>query len=475
MMADADEDLIPTTPARSSTQDDDADAGADSDEDGTVDYRFLTRSTPSSLPKRGTKDFEPNPTRVQSSALDASREAMHNALSAVRVHLGGKQHNVGIYIGERERMRDARYRVQFDGEDGGSRCVVVYKWKSKHSAAMGKADRRGWSWLNCEEALYLIERGSLDVRWGDDGEQSIERVEGLDEDAENEPEPPELPMSLQGAYATLIGKDGLTLERYLVYAGLKRAGYIVQRASTWYDEQHGYSNGFTPSVAESEHPPTPSTSTRSLLPRSTPPTSTGLIQRLVAFVTTPRRGPSCPATGPLLAPGLYRSYNDIFRSLALIPHHISPTATQTLSRPKPPFTIAYHLWKPSPTHRKSSPPPPNYYVCIVDARSTLVPTLTQIGELLEMMPFAPLESEEGKPKRIEARLKQGRRSVIVAIVDVGVVSYLRFAEGESGGYKLYEDKTARSGGSKGGARRGGGGGRGRGGGRGGRGGRAGKR
>jgi tRNA-splicing endonuclease subunit Sen54 len=463
-MADADEDAIPTTSSLTTSQNDE---DAASDEDGPFDYRFLTKSTPSSLPKRGTKDFEPNPTRVQSSALDASREAMHNALSAMRVHPGGKAHNVGIYIGERERLRDPRFRVRFEGEEQGTRCVLVCKWKSKHTVAMGRMDRRAWTWLNAEEALYLVERGSLDVRWGDDREEA-ESVEGTDEE-ESEPEPPELPMSLQGAYATFVGRDGLTLERYIVYAGLKRSGYIVQRAATWYDEVHGHANGFDSSFLDAEDPSASSTTVLSL------PTAISLIQRLFAFITTPRRGPSCPATGPLLAPGLYRSYNDIFRALALIPHYATTPTLSSPPHPKPPFTIAFDVWKPSPNYKKSAPPPPNYRVCIVDARSTRVPTLTQIGELLDSMPYAPVESEEGKPKRIETRMKHGKRSAIVAIVDNGVISYIRFAEGESGAYKLYEDKVARSSAQKGGGGRGGGGNRGRGGGRGGRGGRGGKR
>src|ERR1700761_6875038 len=92
-MADADEDTIPRT----------SPADADDLEDETQDFRFLsqltsvTRTGASTIPKRGTKDFEPNPTQSQASALDASRLAMHTALSAIRVH-AGKSHVVGQYL-----------------------------------------------------------------------------------------------------------------------------------------------------------------------------------------------------------------------------------------------------------------------------------------------------------------------------------------------------------------------------------------
>jgi hypothetical protein len=52
----------------------------------------------------------------------------------------------------------------------------------------------------------------------------------------------ELPTSLQRAYASFIGKSGLTLERYQVFARLRRLGYIVVRALTW-DESYTGMNG----------------------------------------------------------------------------------------------------------------------------------------------------------------------------------------------------------------------------------------
>jgi len=47
----------------------------------------------------------------------------------------------------------------------------------------------------------------------------------------------ELPMSLQGAYASFIGKSGLTLERYHIFAGPRRLGYNVVQVPTW-DESY---------------------------------------------------------------------------------------------------------------------------------------------------------------------------------------------------------------------------------------------
>jgi len=82
-----------------------------------------------------------------------------------------------------------------------------------------------------EEALYLVERGSL-LCW--------EQTEGQEIQAE-EPEarrgdlldPVQIigaPLSVQQSFAVMIGKAGLTFERYQVYAYLRRFGYVVRRS-----------------------------------------------------------------------------------------------------------------------------------------------------------------------------------------------------------------------------------------------------
>ncbi|KIX08244.1 uncharacterized protein Z518_02900 [Rhinocladiella mackenziei CBS 650.93] len=490
-MSDADEDAIPTQSA----------SGPEDLEDETQDFRFLVQLTSSTtgqaiIPKRGTKDFEPNPTRSQASALDASRLAMHTALSAVRTH-SGRNHLLGQYLPDEDDWR-------WDDDGAGvryGRCVVVYKFKSTHLKVMGQADRKNWIWFLPEEALYLLERGSLDIRWPDVDENDGAAIEGDTHDAvtsesqttqrkedvspqqpsgrgeglikfEQDPKVGELPMSLQGAYASFIGKDGLTLERYSVYASLKRLGYVVQRAPTWHDNDPPPANGHVhlqPPSASATPATTPSATTVTL---SKPRVVTGcasLVYRLISRLFQAGRGESCPALGPLVAPGLYRNYAGMFRALALIPYHdssIPSTSSNPVSRaspnsipvprrnPPPPFRIHFHVWKPSSanTYRKSAPPPPDYRIAVVDARTTSVPTLSQINALLDSQPDDALPRD--KAGRMETRIKHGRRNVLLAVVDMGVISYLRLSDACFGAEKLFEEKVKT--GSKGKGRGGGG-------------------
>lgn len=257
-MADTDEDTIRVS-------------GPDSDDldpsDEVQDFSLLRKpSKPQSLPKRGEKSFEPYGTHAQSSRLAASRAAMHDQLAVGRAH-NPKNHMLALY-------------------DPATNTAAVLRPKSQHFLTMGRV-RGGRLWLLPEETLYLLERGTLDVRWPVEGKWRV----GDEEEGEEG-----VPMSLQGAYAAFVGmemEDGLegwrlTLEKYVVYAGLKKAGYTVLRAEG-YDEHEG-------------------------------PPSTAVEHRgwgLDLFAELWRRlfdgVKTCPpgrlALGPLVTPGLYRSHS----------------------------------------------------------------------------------------------------------------------------------------------------------------------
>ena len=291
-------------------------------------------------------------------------------------------------------------------------------------------------WLLPEEALYLLERGSLDIRWPD-------RRTGQDagEIKVEEETIGDLPMSLQGAYASFIGKSGLTLERYSVFASLRRSGYTVIRAPTW-SAGDARLNGHATRPPDSREVTIGKTFAR----ENSGGGPGGLINRLMRYLfRSDYESRACPSLGPLVGPGLYRSYNNIYRALALIPSHNSTSTANPQEyvesapdRPQPPFCITYHVYKPSTTYRKSNPPEPDFWVAVVNARETAIPSLDQIGALLDSMPI----NELPKDRRMEQRLKHGKRSVILAVVDTGVSSFMRFSDAGFGGEKLFESKSA---------------------------------
>lgn len=97
----------------------------------------------------------------------------------------------------------------------------------------------------------------------------------------------------------------------------------------------------------------------------------------------------------------------------------------------------FHIYKPSTTFRKTAPPPPDFRIAVVDARAqTTMPTMAQLGSLLDNSPLDPPQGEK-MSRALYMRLRQGYRSVILAVVDQGVVSYLRIADAAFGKEKLY--------------------------------------
>jgi tRNA-splicing endonuclease subunit Sen54 len=339
---------------------------------------------------------------------------MHNALAFQRIHQP-KHHTIATYHPE-------------------SNMAYAYNPKGPLFTKMGQIlplnedplgnERRGQRlWLLPEEALYLLERGTLDIRWPATEEEEAAGEMGL-------------PMSLQGGHAVFIGDEAthggaLTYERYSVFSALKRQGYTVLRAPSW--------NGLGLPLTEKHYPGRAS--------------ELGFLHpsRLWKAIFSPTVEASVTSDeDSLVSPGLYRNYNDIYRRLALI----------DFPDTDPAFRITYHVYKPgSTTYKKSDPGPPDFRLAVVNGRDTPVPTLEQIGSLLETTPYdPPLENVQ-----LYGKLRWGYKNVVLAIVDQGVTSYLRVGDSNFGKERIHERA------SKGpGAKRGG-----RGGGRGGRGGRGG--
>lgn len=198
---------------------------------------------------------------------------MHAALCFQRVH-AQKRYNVAIYHPETNMAYTENPKGQLFKAMG-----KVYPPKDDPLGVRDASENR--LWLLPEEILYLLERGSMDVRWPADGDED----DGLG-----------VPMSLQGAYAAFIGLEGdvggsLTFERYSVYTALKRMGYTVHRAPSW--------DGPGAPPAQDCFPPLPGTSW-----------SLGLFigKWRSLFAERPRYESQRQKAGPLAKPGLYRSY-----------------------------------------------------------------------------------------------------------------------------------------------------------------------
>lgn len=430
-------------------------------EEDTLDFAQLLSAR--SVPKRGEKDFEHHGTKHQEGKLEASRQAMHDILAHTRTH-NPKGYTRAFYYGVEGFKRDDVIEPRSRQGLTEDHVVLVESQKGPHFKTMGKSTtgmKHTTLWLLPEEAIYLVERGNLDLWWPSrlsfkgvvekdnehsGGQQELERDHestGPEEQGEMDEG---IPMSLQAVYALLMGENGergkITVERYTVYANLKRNGFIVTRALN-------PPAGGPLDIAES---------------------SQSIFTWLFGGLFN-RDDTNHLPYGPLVRPGMYRSYSSIYRQIAVVPrHHPSPASEDPLPQSDLPFRVIFELRQATriPTYARSKPGLPDFRIAIVDAHSDLVPSLTQMTSLLESTPWAPpATSLDGK---LYKRLQHGWRNVLLAVVDEGLTSYMRLSETAFGEEKLYANfDRGSSQGTKRGASRGGGRGRGRGRGRGGRG------
>ncbi|KAK1772663.1 tRNA-splicing endonuclease subunit sen54 N-term-domain-containing protein [Phialemonium atrogriseum] len=486
-MAFDDDDTPTAAPAAAAAETDAPEASEDAPtaeealEEEAQDFRlfaalFRKKSVSAQTIRKGEKDFESHGTRAQQNALEQSRQAMEDVLSYTRVYKPGNWLR-GWYFPDRfadwaadggeaglaeefggaggvgDRDADADAGAGAGGSDkrryldARDRVVVVEGAGGIVSKTIGRVvtgqakDRaaRDKMWLLPEEALFLVERGSLDLWWPMRGIETVFPLEPKQDGGEVTGEQGSgsaddeydlgLPLSLEAAYSLLIGNEGergkVTLQKFQVYSNLKRGGYKILRAPQ--------------AVRPARHPQ----------PIQTPSSVWQWLFSLLFAEEEPHHQPY----GPLVRPGLYRSYKSIYGQLAIIPRH-KPTTEPSCPWPaEEPFRIHFHVWKSGTTFSKTRPPPPDFYLSVVDAQESDFPTLEQMAALLDSSPWAPPKAEWAVPGRLYQRLKHGYRNVILAVVDHGVVNYLRVAEtafGEESLVYRFDYKGGHRGGKRGG-------------------------
>ncbi|KAJ7925016.1 tRNA-splicing endonuclease subunit sen54 N-term-domain-containing protein [Mycena leptocephala] len=416
-------DAKPPTLTSEGMSPEDGDQASDDEGDVVLDWTKLMPSAARPvIPRRGEKEFEPQPgggSGLQLHVLDRSRNAMLEALRATAV-------SYAIWHPEIARAHVNVPRGTMFSSIGHSVPRPVHHKRLE---------------LLPEEALYLIERGSV-FCWKETS-LDLASVDNFEEILGS-------PMSVQQAFSEMIGTEDLTLERYQVYAYLKRLGYVVTRA----------------------------TAPNSLYPMPPPHNLSPLNQKTVSIFSRIR------SIFPLWISKICRvltggfnwwkpfqisrwflhdkNYGATFRALRFIPAgHSVPLLPTKAERP------------PGTPYRKSSPGLPDYQIVVVNARTTPMPSLRELTDLFDISPEmppplprqrrpvkgtapppprtkpAPSPPPPSLSRRIlhwfrpppaesttEARrphpfmaIKAGKKTVIIAVVDAGSTSFFRFGQG----------------------------------------------
>ncbi|WWC58098.1 uncharacterized protein I303_100633 [Kwoniella dejecticola CBS 10117] len=380
------------------------------------------------IPRRGEKDFEPlNETvNLQEMMLQKSREALFGALVGVR---GGHSKAISHAIITPSNPYPKVLIIHGHLFDT---IGMTNKYPTTPSQqAKGKGKTYSQIELLPEEALYLLERGTLQIWLARDfSEQEME--EGYGEWCEEEyGVKGAVEMSVMEGFATFIGREGLSWERYQAYAYMKRLGYTVHRTRPFIPD-HFLSDYLSTSSS-------PELDMNARYPGMDPFQTWWLsIPRWIAgffrFIGRKLRNTVGRISsiglgdrrfrGTLLEGWSGNSYKSIFEHLRIIPQgHANPlpprpeqqpqlsaaltsTSTSTLISDskydaliRNPYLPFFHIWKPSAAFTKRNwdkgsenglkECPPSYWAGVVESRNTPIPTIQQLDEVFNFLPDEP--------------------------------------------------------------------------------------
>ena len=402
-------------------------------EDEIQDWKFLNKST---IPKRGTKEFEPDGTNYQISALEQSQQTMFQAINNVRGHHTTKK-LIGIWM--------------IDEHD---QYCFIPQIRGNYFKDLGKAINIGkfqGMKLNSLETIYLAERGSLIVYLGNQeysdwlyNSAEVEENEDEDKNVLFDVESNLIALDLEYLYSLLT----IPLANYQVYAYLKRLGYIIQEYKVQDDVMD-----------------------KTLL-SSSPTKDPKKLELLVQFTLWPREW-------GIMAYPLFHSlhfktkhyfkYTDVFKNLKLNFKPIESDPNESN------INITFNVWKPSPSFSKKTPPPPDFQLCVVDSsKNTDFLKLPQIQRLFFQLSPPPSQQQQQQQQKqnlfkktkpstkmeskrdIRARryaerqakldkqlqlkneyyrlrddcFKNGGQSVIIAIVNNGIMNFISLSSGQ---------------------------------------------
>lgn len=389
----------------------------------------------STLPKSGEKDYEPDGTNTQELLLYRARKAMFETLS----------HS------PRGTVLKNQVKAYYDPE---VHRALIFQPKGNFLQTMGKSQRDATVWLEFHEFLYLAERGTVtpfymmkEIDW---------RIH-------------ELPLSIEDLY--LLFKSRQELDHFFVYAHLKRLGFIVTPCRSQIDSFYApqeRSNKLTFSLRDCHIFLHWRRSLHNMIFLN--PWSFCVIK----YISTPQ---------------IYQSLNQ------LVPFYRAPKTEQDLRSRGPMFretsnlTISLNVWKPRADFKKKNPGLPDYQVVVYNKNDCEqhFPTYSDFRGIFNSLDYkfeflseidnwnwdehsyhdgklrseilantkpkdSPKCGSEKKPQKMRPRkknksrspramqknrLKHGYRSFLLAVMDDGVISFVRISESDFGSENVW--------------------------------------
>ncbi|GMM33023.1 tRNA splicing endonuclease subunit [Saccharomycopsis crataegensis] len=325
------------------------------------------------VPKRGDKGFEPTANNYDNLLLQNKRDIMYATIGN-----SSRGHHHKNHV-------EAFWSADASSNEGEEQYAVVPKPKGSAFNSMGIPSSQRHIFLNFEEILYLVERGSVDCY-----------LIGNTKDAS---EQKALPMNLQMCYSAFL-KSSEDYDMFYVYSYLKRYGYVVRRATEDIKRP--------PTVNNKKRGPGLSTTFWNIMFKKPLLTVGSIFYKLL--------GAPLLAVLPKLRVLLSRySWSTLYESLYATSYGTVLDYENFKAVDTSKFKIVYNLWKPN-NHQKANTPP-DFQVIIVNTNLTSLPTVDEIKSIFKKC--------------------YDHDRILIAILDNGMLNFIKPTSSNVGGKNAY--------------------------------------
>ncbi|CAG8440846.1 8049_t:CDS:2 [Acaulospora morrowiae] len=234
--------------------------------------------------------------------------------------------------------------------------VLVTVIRGNHFHNMGHSIN-GEHWLYPEEALFLLERGALTADF-----------EGV-------------PVSIQQAYMLMMRESRLTLEKYQVYAYLKRIGYTVTRPPPSSSSREFKSDSEDTSIIKN-------LSMSRYLGHLVYPLLSPLTYITRNFFSKIFSSPLTPSIEPMVKPGSCYTYDQVFKKLQII-QRSNDTDPESISAYNlgdvDDYKVDFYVYKKTQNRKfkKKHPGEPLFRVVVASADAQRPPSLGMLDRLFK--------------------------------------------------------------------------------------------
>lgn len=318
-----------------------------------------------SIPRRSDKYFDPDGSNTQNAKLEESRRQMYLALLSVRCH-HMKLFLAAVWIPSKKMALVPHARGNFFKDIGVAHNFI----RKKKLQGM---------WLTPVETVYLTERGSMVTYLANENFMSFIESDAVDFDYLSL-----IQLSMAHLYSMALGSDPELIDKYQVYALLKRSGYMIMEF-----RQHYKFDSWNELQLKLKSPHTMWAKVKDWF------TTIGMISRNFNNSFHHR----CTH---------YLDYTLIFESLQV---NNTYSAFESLVLPPLPdkrYEISYNVWKPNQQFSKKNPPVPNFQVCVLNIERVPFPPLNAIKSMWNQLnfSFAPTKATSSVPKKTSNKKQQ---------------------------------------------------------------------